>query len=92
MLRRHPRALRWRQAAAPVLVAGLAGSAALAVSGLVGAAAVVPVAYLAVLAGGSLDAGLRRRDLAALLLPAVLAAMHLAWGAGFWCGCAARRG
>jgi len=91
MLRRHPRSLRWRQAAAPALVVGLAGSAALAAAGLVGAAAVVPVAYRAGLAGGSLDAGLRRRDPAALILPAALAAMHLAWGAGFWCGCAARR-
>ena len=91
MLRRHPRSLRLRQIAAPALVLGLGGSAALAMVGLVHAAAALPAAYLAVLAGGAVVAALRSRDAAALLLPPVLATMHLAWGAGFWCAWAARR-
>ena len=86
MLRRHPRSLRWRQLAAPVLTLGLAGSAALAAAGLHLAGAALPAAYLAALVGGGAAAALRRRDPAALLLlPPVLATMHLAWGAGFWC-------
>ena len=85
MLRRHPRSLRPRQLAAPALVLGLAGSAALAAAGLVHAGAVLPGAYLLVLSGGAAAAALRRCDPAALLLPLVLATMHLAWGAGFCC-------
>ena len=91
MLGRHPRSLRWRQAAAPALVLGLAASAALAAAGFAGAAAILPGLYLAVLAGGTAVKTLGTRDPAALLLPAALAAMHLAWGAGFWCASVARR-
>ena len=91
MLRRHPRSLRARQLAAPALVLGLAGSAALAVAGMVQIAAVLPVLYAAALAGGAAMEGWRRRDRAALLMPAALATMHLAWGAGFWRSWAARR-
>jgi glycosyltransferase involved in cell wall biosynthesis len=80
MLRRHPRSLRWRQAAAPALVAGLAASAVLA-RRRPGLASTIPLAYVAanlvesVRAGGPLPA-----------LPAAYATMHLAWGAGFWAG------
>ena len=84
MLRRHPRSLRARQLAAPALVLGLAGSVALAVAGMAPAAALAPAAYVLALLGGAAFAGWRRRDAAALLMPAALAAMHLAWGAGFW--------
>ena len=91
MLRRHPRSLRARQLAAPALVLGLAGSAALAAAGMAPAAAVLPAVWLATLAGGAAAEGWKRRDPAALLMPAALAAMHLAWGAGFWCSWPARR-
>ena len=74
---------RWRS--------GLAGSAALAAAGMVRAGTALPAAYLLVLAAGSALAGLRRRNPAAVLLPAVLATMHLAWAAGFWCATASRR-
>ena len=84
MLRRHPRSLRPRQLAAPALVLGLAGAAVLALAGSAEAAAVLPAAWLAALAGGAAREGWKRRDPAALLMPAALAAMHLAWGAGFW--------
>ena len=95
VLRRHPASLRWRQLAAPLLVSALAGCGVLAVAALLaqpavertmlGIAAFMPVAYLLVLAGGSTLAGVSRRSLAAVLMPLVLATMHLAWGVGFFC-------
>ena len=81
--RRHPRSLRARHFAAPLLVLGLALSTILAVAG-VSWAAVVPGAYLVTLVGGSLVVGIRRRTGTALLLPLVLATMHLSWGLGFF--------
>ena len=98
VLDRYPESNRVRFWPAPLLLAGLAGPGGAALLGsllpLVGggalrgpvlaAAALVPVVYLASLLLGSLLAGLRRRDAAALLLPVVLSAMHLCWGAGFW--------
>ncbi len=102
VLRRHPRSLRPRQAAAPLLVLALAGSAVLAaavaggsaVSGagagggaLLAVAGAAPAAYAAALLGAAAVVGIRRRlGLAALLLPAALAAMHLCWGAGLLFG------
>ena len=91
MLRRHPGSRRRRQIAAPALALGFAGSGALAMAGMAGAAALLPLSYLAILAAGAAHAGWRRRDAAALLMPPVLATMHLAWAAGFWCAILARR-
>ena len=93
VLKRHPGELRMRHLACPALVAGLAGSALLAVVGaLVGSAsaialplaAVLPLLYVVTLLMGSALVGIRRRDGAALLLPAALATMHLSWGIGFF--------
>ena len=92
MLGRHPRSLRWRQCAAPALALGLAGSAALAAAGLVRAAAALPAMYVVALVAGAAAVGIRRRTAAAVWLPAVLATMHLAWAAGFWCATASRWG
>ena len=83
VLRRHPRSLRFRQSAAPLLVLGLAASAGLAGAGS-DWAAVLPLGYVLTLTVGSLVVGIRRRTLAALLLPLVLATMHLTWGLGFF--------
>ena len=83
VLLRHPKSLRLRQVAAPLLVLGLISSPVLAATAAAGAAPVLPLAWLSVLIGGSLAAGLRRREPAALLLPLVLATMHLSWGSGF---------
>ena len=91
MLRRHPGSWRWRQLVAPALAIGLAGSAALAAAGMVGAATLLPVAYLLTLVTGTTAVGLRRRSADALLLPPVLATIHLAWAAGFWCAWVAGR-
>ena len=92
VVRRHPASLRWRQLAAPLVLATLALSApaagVLAAAGGPAATAAplimaAPVGYLLLILGGSAWLGLRRRRPEALLTPLVLAAMHLAWGAGF---------
>ena len=84
VLRRHPASLRPRHAAAPLLVLGLLASAGLALAGAPWqAAAALPFVYLCALLAGTAATVVRRRDPAAVLLPAVLAAMHFSWGLGF---------
>lgn len=90
VLARHPASCRWRQLAAPLLVAALAVSGAATAAGATVAAA-LPAGYALALAGAAAAGALRRRDGAVLLAPVALAAMHLAWGTGFWCAWAARR-
>ena len=82
--RRHPASLLPRHLASPLLLLGLAASPVLAVAGVFWAAAAVPLTYVLTLALGSLTVGIRRRSYAALLLPLVLATMHLCWGTGFF--------
>ena len=96
MLARHPRSLRARQLAPPLLLAALAASGALAaasnlapppMAGLfAGAGAAVPLLYLTVVLGASAMIGLRRRRIEALLVPAAAVTIHLAWAAGFIAG------
>ena len=90
VVRRHPRSLRLRQALPPLLALALAASAALTATGAavgspgaVALAAAVPVLYAAALVAESALTLVRRRRVAALFLPGVLATMHLAWGVGF---------
>ena len=96
VLARHPRSVKARQLAAPVLVLGLAGSAAAALAGalswagdpilgarvLAGAVA-LPGAWLVALATQSLSTALRLRRPGALAMAVPVAVMHLAWGVGF---------
>ena len=99
VLARHPRSLRLRQLAPPLLLAALAGSAGLAGTGailgpggpgpapaLLGLAAAVPAGYAALLLGGAAAIGLARRRPEAVLAPAAAAVIHLAWAAGFFAG------
>ena len=83
VLRRHPAARLPRHLAGALLTLGLAISVFLALAGALWAAA-LPLAYFLVLAVSSLAIGIQRRALAALLLPLVLATMHLSWGIGFF--------
>lgn len=86
MLRRHPSSWRLRHLAAPLLVLGLAVSLLLATFGVPGAlaaGAVLLVAWISVLATGAVVVGIRRRAPEALLVPLVLATMHLSWGGCF---------
>ena len=83
--RLHPASLRARHLAAPLLVLGLVASGFLALTGATWVtASALPLVYVLVLTLGSLVIGLRSRSYAALLLPVVLATMHLAWGLGFF--------
>ena len=85
VLWRHPQAALPRHFAAPLLVLGLAGSAAMGWTGAPWlAAALVPFAYLCALLATTLAAGIRQREPAALILPVVLVTMHLSWGLGFF--------
>ncbi|MBN2114740.1 MAG: glycosyltransferase family 2 protein [Acidimicrobiia bacterium] len=86
MLRKHPRSLRWRQLAAPGLVAGLVWSPAMLLTPWPWAAAPVPGAYLAALLTTAALEAARRRDSATLALLLVLPTMHFAWGLGFLVG------
>ena len=90
MLRRWPKSLRLRQLLPTLLTLGLALSG---VGGVVGvtmdwpgavvAAWVVPTVYVAALLTGMAASLARHRQAVALLLPVVLATMHLSWGVGF---------
>ena len=82
--RRHPTSLLPRHLASPLLLLGLAASPVLAVAGATSAATAVLLTYFLALTLGSLMIGIRRRSFAALLLPLVLATMHLSWGIGFF--------
>ncbi len=84
MLAQNPASLRVRQLVAPLLVLGLVTSVALAAFKPSWLAAVLPFVYLVTLVLGAMIAGLRRREPAAVLLPVVLATMHVSWGIGFF--------
>jgi glycosyltransferase involved in cell wall biosynthesis len=86
MLRRHPGSLRWRQAAPPALVLALILSAGLLLTPWRAAGAIVPIVYVGALLLAGVGLFARRRDPAALLAPAALATMHVAWGTGFLYG------
>lgn len=91
-LRKHPKEVRARHLAAPLLTLGLLAAAGLAAAGEMALALVLPLLYAAALLLGALLVGLRRRDAAALLLPLVLATMHLSWGLGFFLPARLKRG
>ena len=96
MLARHPRALRARQLAAPLLVAALVAAGALAIASdlappplaalFARAAAAVPLLYVAAVLGAAAMIGLRKRRMEAWVVPAVAVTIHLAWGIGFIVG------
>ena len=96
MLACHPRSLRPRQLAAPLLVAALAASGALAIASdlappplaelFAAAGAAVPLLYVTAVLGAAAIIGLRRRRIEAWFVPAVAVTIHLAWGTGFIAG------
>jgi succinoglycan biosynthesis protein ExoA len=80
---KHAGEVPLRVYAPAALVAALALSAALAATQLRLLSAVVPGLYTAMLILAAL-ASVRRTGTAALCVPAVLATMHMSYGAGFW--------
>ena len=83
VLRRHPRSLRSRHLAAPLLVLGLVISMFLVLAGF-SWLTLVPLTYTSVIVAGGIFLGFQRRDAAAVLVPLVLAVMHVTWGIGFF--------
>lgn len=79
-------ALRPRQAAPVALVLGLVASGVLALTPWRAAGAVLPAMYGAALITTALLTAAKRRRSVALLLPVVLAVMHVGWGLGFLVG------
>lgn len=90
VIRRHPRSLAVRQLAPPLLIAGLLASSLWAALGGGWRAGALPGLYIAFLVATTAMETVRRRTWHGLLLPAVLATMHLAWGTGFLFGPAKR--
>lgn len=96
VLRRHPRSVKPRQLAAPILVAGLAMSAlAATVPSLRRVAAVTPGVYVAGVLTAAVstaatvdepDRGAGDRTGTALRLVVIYPTMHLSWGVGFLLG------
>jgi succinoglycan biosynthesis protein ExoA len=89
VIRRHPETASARYLAPPLTLLGVLGGS---VGGLLGVILdspllrlgfVAPAGYLALIIGGSLVAARPMSASARLRLPLVLAATHLAWGAGF---------
>lgn len=86
VVRRHPRALRWRQLVPPGFLAGLIASGILLATPWRWGAVIVPAAYVGAVVAAAITVWARRRSVAALLLPIVLPVMHVAWGLGFMVG------
>lgn len=82
VVRTHPRSVTLRYLAPPSAVLGVAGGL---VAGALGfrPGFALPAGYLLVVTAGSVPLGRGLPGRARLLLPAVLASMHMSWGAGF---------
>jgi succinoglycan biosynthesis protein ExoA len=97
LVRRHPETANARYLAPPLALLGVLGGSLLGLLGVVfdsrlmRAGFLAPVGYLALITGGSLATARRIPAAARLRLPLVLAATHLAWGAGFLIGRASSR-
>ena len=86
VLIKHPHSLRARQAAPPLLVLGLAGSAVLAATSKRRIGLGFAGAYLAAMGAIGIYEATRSRDPAALLTGPAVGVMHIAWGTGFLIG------
>lgn len=86
VLLRHPRSLRSRHLAPPMLLAGLVAAALVAAFHRPWApwAALLPSIYVFTIVGFSVVEGVRVRKWAAVLVPLVLATMHISWAIGFF--------
>lgn len=86
MLRRHPRSLRARHLAPPILVVGMAVSLGVGALGLQWGAlpTALPLIYLATMLAWVAAIGVRHRTWAVAYVAPVLMTMHLCWGLGFF--------
>ncbi|MEZ5380414.1 MAG: glycosyltransferase family 2 protein [Microthrixaceae bacterium] len=86
MLRRHPRSLRARQLAPPVMVIGLTATLVAAVWAELAVLTLPTVGYLMGVVAGGLAAGRGYPPATQLRVPLALAVMHWTWGLGFLFG------
>ena len=86
VLLRHPRSLRSRHLAPPMLLVGLVAAALVAAFHRPWApwAALLPSIYVFAIVVFSVFEGVRVRKWAAVLVPLVLATMHISWAIGFF--------
>lgn len=82
----HPSSIKARQAAPPLLVAGLGGSTLLLATPLRQVGATVIGLYGAALGIAGIYEALRTKDTAALLSAPSIGIMHISWGLGFITG------
>ena len=92
LVRRHPETANARYLAPPLAVLGVLGGTMAGLLGVIFDSRVLrlgflaPAGYFAVIMGGSLATARPMSAAARLRFPLVLAATHLAWGAGFLIG------
>ncbi len=86
VIKMHPESTRLRQLVPPLFVIALLVSGLMAFTPWRPLALVIPAAYLAVVLAATVARLIRNRDLVALLMPVVLATMHVSWGLGFLAG------
>src|SRR5215218_4974207 len=92
LVRRHPETATRRYLAPPLTLLGVLGGSGAGLLGVISDSRLLrfgflaPVGYLALVLGGSLATPRPMSAAARLRLPLVLAATHLAWGAGFLIG------
>jgi succinoglycan biosynthesis protein ExoA len=97
LVRRHPDTANARYLAPPIAVLGVLGGSVAGLLGMVFDSRLLrlgflaPAGYVALIIGGSLGTERPMSSQARLRLPLVLAATHLAWGAGFLIGGASNR-
>ncbi len=91
MLKRYPQTIRWRQALPPLFVFGLLALLLLGLAWhaarawLLGLLAAALILYFLLLMVGSIPSARRERDARLLVvLPLVMATMHISWGTAFW--------
>ena len=85
VLTRSPSSAKARQLAVPLFMLALVASGVLALTGApMPLPVAMPATYVGTLVVGSSIVGLRRREWSAVLLPLVLAAMHVSWAVGFF--------
>jgi glycosyltransferase involved in cell wall biosynthesis len=92
VMRRHPTSVNLRYLAPPIALAGVTGGLLAGVLGpalgarFLRAGLALPTGYVSLVVAGSLPVGRGLPARAQLALPAVLATMHMSWGAGFLSG------
>lgn len=82
MLAQHPKSIKLRQLAPPLILIMLVAALIAAAMGHAAYALPIPATYLAAMTVVAIKEGTVRRDAAVLLLPIALIIKHVSWGSG----------